>query len=298
MDSKTQNIINDLKKDDFQLPEKEILAEKKDKYSGPILRNTNKYFFYLAMNRDSDKIRGIKKEGEILQALKNTEGIPKIIQYSDSGNYLIRENIDGEISGNVYSFNNLVTEKQLFSLLNILQKLWNLKTKLLTVELFSLAGIVQKLDLITASNLQDQKKKIAQSFSLLKIDNSPKVLLHGDLQPTNILISRGEPTLFDFERAQYGPIYYDIVSLYHRYDGRSDQPEVYSTIKQLFLKNGWSYDEEIFKLFHSYYLLIDINSLQEVYIDRIKRPFHSTVLSVSEAEKLQELYLKKLAKLI
>ncbi|MBP7829043.1 MAG: phosphotransferase [Kiritimatiellae bacterium] len=46
-----------------------------------------------------------------------------------------------------------------------------------------------------------------------RLDAAPRVLLHRDLQSSNILWKRGEPVFIDFQGMRYGPAAYDLASL-------------------------------------------------------------------------------------
>jgi len=65
-----------------------------------------------------------------------------------------------------------------------------------------------------------------------------------------------------------------------------------------FKRSKKHFDQSLFDLFYSYYLLIDIDSLEDVYINKIKKPFHHTEISETEATELQNLYMKKISALI
>ncbi len=44
---------------------------------------------------------------------------------------------------------------------------------------------------------------------------APPVLLHRDLQSSNVLVVRGQPVLIDFQGMRFGPAAYDLASLFH-----------------------------------------------------------------------------------
>lgn len=63
---------------------------------------------------------------------------------------------------------------------------------------------------------EQQRTALESAFSLL-IDNGlaqPRVFVHRDYMPRNLMVSTPNPGVLDFQDAVYGPISYDIVSLF------------------------------------------------------------------------------------
>lgn len=62
----------------------------------------------------------------------------------------------------------------------------------------------------------DQKNVLHHAFQLIVADNlaQPKVFVHRDYMPRNLMISTPNPGVLDFQDAVYGPISYDIASLF------------------------------------------------------------------------------------
>src|SRR3989344_2850835 len=63
----------------------------------------------------------------------------------------------------------------------------------------------------------EQQQALWQRASQLLIDTAlaqPKVLVHRDYMPRNLMLSEPNPGVLDFQDAVYGPIAYDVVSLF------------------------------------------------------------------------------------
>ena len=61
-----------------------------------------------------------------------------------------------------------------------------------------------------------QKNVLERSFALIMASNlaQPKVYVHRDFMPRNLMISTPNPGILDFQDAVYGPISYDLLSLF------------------------------------------------------------------------------------
>lgn len=65
--------------------------------------------------------------------------------------------------------------------------------------------------------LDAQQRAVLESTFSLLIDNGlaqPRVFVHRDYMPRNLMVSAPNPGVLDFQDAVYGPISYDIVSLF------------------------------------------------------------------------------------
>ncbi|MGB8855186.1 MAG: phosphotransferase [Burkholderiales bacterium] len=62
----------------------------------------------------------------------------------------------------------------------------------------------------------DQRNVLHHAFQLIVADNlaQPKVFVHRDYMPRNLMISTPNPGVLDFQDAVYGPVSYDIASLF------------------------------------------------------------------------------------
>ncbi|HKO87872.1 MAG TPA: phosphotransferase [Burkholderiales bacterium] len=61
-----------------------------------------------------------------------------------------------------------------------------------------------------------QQNALERSFALIMASNlaQPKVYVHRDFMPRNLMISSPNPGILDFQDAVYGPITYDLLSLF------------------------------------------------------------------------------------
>ena len=66
----------------------------------------------------------------------------------------------------------------------------------------------EQLDGATIDAIKADLHKVAS-----KLVRAPRVLVHRDLQSSNILLHRGEPAFIDFQGMRYGPAAYDLASL-------------------------------------------------------------------------------------
>ncbi|MBS1196736.1 MAG: aminoglycoside phosphotransferase [Proteobacteria bacterium] len=65
--------------------------------------------------------------------------------------------------------------------------------------------------------LSDEQQKVLESTFQLLIDNAlaqPAVFVHRDYMPRNLMLGEPNPGILDFQDAVYGPITYDVVSLF------------------------------------------------------------------------------------
>ncbi len=66
-------------------------------------------------------------------------------------------------------------------------------------------------------DLDAQQREILQGINRLLIDSAlaqPAVYVHRDYMPRNLMLSQPNPGILDFQDAVYGPISYDVVSLF------------------------------------------------------------------------------------
>ncbi|NEL42425.1 MAG: phosphotransferase, partial [Xanthomonas perforans] len=66
-------------------------------------------------------------------------------------------------------------------------------------------------------SLDAEQQAAWQRICTLLIDSAlaqPKVLVHRDYMPRNLMISEPNPGVLDFQDAVYGPVTYDITSLF------------------------------------------------------------------------------------
>ncbi|MGB8339726.1 MAG: phosphotransferase [Burkholderiales bacterium] len=67
------------------------------------------------------------------------------------------------------------------------------------------------------NELSNEQKNVMQHAFKLIVDNNlaqPKVYVHRDFMPRNLMVSTPNPGVLDFQDAMYGPISYDITSLF------------------------------------------------------------------------------------
>ena len=119
--------------------------------------------------------------------------------------------------------------------------------------------------------------------------------MHCDMQPTNILIKPdGHLALIDFEKSAIGNYYYDIASTHHRAESSLQwQNDFLHTIVDDLSGDGIKFNQELFELYHHYFILLDLVSLNLVYIQKQAQPYHGTFLKEGEAKELFDSYKKK-----
>ncbi len=61
-----------------------------------------------------------------------------------------------------------------------------------------------------------QRETLAQAFTLIIEQNlsQPRVYVHRDYMPRNLMVSEPNPGIIDFQDAVYGPVTYDVLSLF------------------------------------------------------------------------------------
>lgn len=61
-----------------------------------------------------------------------------------------------------------------------------------------------------------QQETLAQAFALILRQNlsQPRVYVHRDYMPRNLMVSEPNPGVLDFQDAVYGPVTYDVISLF------------------------------------------------------------------------------------
>jgi aminoglycoside/choline kinase family phosphotransferase len=67
-----------------------------------------------------------------------------------------------------------------------------------------------------ASLTPSQKDTLERAFALIIASNlaQPQVFVHRDYMPRNLMVSEPNPGILDFQDAVYGPITYDVASLF------------------------------------------------------------------------------------
>lgn len=295
-----QKIIQELKNKGYLFDDGKIISSSNQKYIGKINNKNKNYLLYIVLDDKSDKKPKLLSEINILEKLKDYDFIPKLIEYSEEDLFLIREDIEGVPCGNVYTFDDEYAEKDFFwpSLLEKTGIVWSQKN-IEALPKFNLDIINNKLADIAENQekYKEQSETLLQKFNkkFAEINSQEQFLLHGDLQPTNVLIDKEKISLIDFESAMIGPAYYDMASVYHRFDKFPHiQKNFFDGLMAWAGQQKFEFDQDIFNLFYAYYLLIDMASLDLVYINKKANKFHETELSSNEAEDLLNLYSSKI----
>lgn len=102
---------------------------------------------------------------------------------------------------------------------------WQLASKPGVLPEYNEALLQRELDLFPAWYVQkhlkhvlttDQQRTLDTMFKLILSSNlaQPKVYVHRDYMPRNLMISTPNPGVLDFQDAVYGPITYDVASLF------------------------------------------------------------------------------------
>lgn len=288
-----------------------IELNQKNKLIIDLKKAGKEYVGYLLLN---DNLRNIFiNEISTLRLLndRNFSHGPKITDYSDVKCWMIRQKIAGNVAGNIYQIykSNLSNNEVTDTLIEILGFFIGIKSDhnsaVSAGEMISY--LKSKIGPNRVKNVQSTVliSQVCERLSLNRqlIDKKNLMgFLHGDIQPTNIIVNHNkEIFVIDFEKAGRGNILFDFTSLYHR---REDDTRWQKEILKKYVKKLHSlkinFDENSFNLFHMYFLSLDIASLDMVYLNNNQGtdPYRFTDFDKKKAQKLYDLYVKKLSDIL
>lgn len=301
------NLADYLRKEGFSFNDKELSSGDNSKRIILEIKKADRNFLaYSIPNENVNLESNMAKEVMALKAIEEQKSelshiVPRVVQYSKEDHWFIRESLDGNICGNVYSFDKqFYTEAHLKELVLMLKFLRSIKLD--GLESITVSDLVATLQNMVKKSYYD-KTKLNKAIGLYEKnkksieDPIKKSFLHKDLQPTNLLIGPdGNLALVDFEKSAQGNYYYDFVSLYHRSDGN---PKWQEEFKNAFANSlNESFSDVTFLAFYSYVLFLDIVSLDLVYLKKAIKPFHHTNLTDIEAKELMAEYEIKLEQIL
>lgn len=226
---------------------------------------------------------------------------PQIVDYSPEGYWLIRQKISGKAAGDVYDFlpEVLSDEKSTEKMIDIVKSLHLLKGP--DLKILSTAYLEENLSKYL-KKYPEYKELIEKFIGKIRSkqkklnDKSYDVFLHGDLQPTNFILTGKENLhLIDFETVATGNLYFDLASLYRRGEKNSEwQNDLLKLFYKLPKIEEKSFEQDVFDVYYFYFSVLEVITLDTGYIRKIAKPSHGTFLSPEEANKKREKYLLKL----
>lgn len=174
-----------------------------------------KYFAKIGKNSDELFFNNLKKEIELYILNKNNNNLPYIVDYYIDDEYclLILNVIKGKTIGSSRNqFNLRLNKKDKNQVLNSILEIKNIN---ISYELDNAYNRKEKIEkyLSNTKNLLSKitLNKMMRIFNDIIEEPYKKVISHGDLIPTNIIIENDNTYFIDWEYISYKPIGYDLI---------------------------------------------------------------------------------------
>lgn len=190
------------------------LLEKLESKQRSFLINNN-YFVKIGKNSNKFFFDNLIKEIDIYKNNQGNQNLPNLIDYYIDDNIclIILEKISGKTIGqNRNEFNLNLTENER---LNIIKNVLNIKNIKINNNLdnsYNRKEYLQKY-LEVSKMLLDEKiyNKIRKLQDEIIIEKYERVIAHGDLISTNIMLNKDNVLFIDWEFISYKPKYYDLI---------------------------------------------------------------------------------------
>ena len=190
------------------------LLEKLESKQQSFLINNN-YFVKIGKNSNKFFFDNLIKEIDIYKNNRGNQNLPNLIDYYIDDNIclIILEKISGKTIGqNRNEFNLKLTENER---LNIIKNVLNIKNIKINNNLdisFNRKEYLQKY-LEVSKMFLDEKiyNKIRKLQDEIIIEKYERVIAHGDLISTNIMLNKDNVLFIDWEFISYKPKYYDLI---------------------------------------------------------------------------------------
>lgn len=190
------------------------LLEKLESKQRSFLINNN-YFVKIGKNSNKFFFDNLIKEIDIYKNNRGNQNLPNLINYYIDDNIclIILEKISGKTIGqNRNEFNLNLTENER---LNIIKNVLNIKNIKINNNLdnsYNRKEYLQKY-LEASKMFLDEKiyNKIRKLQDEIIIEKYERVIVHGDLISTNIMLNKDNVLFIDWEFISYKPKYYDLI---------------------------------------------------------------------------------------
>lgn len=174
----------------------------------------NEYFIKIGKNTDELFFNNLMKEIELYRENKENSNLPKLVDYFISNNIciIIQERINGKTLGNVRNNFNLNLDKSLrLKIANSVLEIANMSLKINLKDDYNTKEKIDKY-IIKASSYLDDKiiQQINNNYERIIAENEDKVIAHGDLISTNIILDNEKIYFIDWEFISLKPRYYDL----------------------------------------------------------------------------------------
>ena len=175
-----------------------------DNYFVKIGKNSNKFFF-----------DNLIKEIDIYKNNQGNQNLPNLIDYYIDDNIclIIVEKISGKTIGqNRNEFNLKLTENERINIINNVLDIKNIKINNNLDNSYNRKEYLQKY-LEASKMFLDEKiyNKIRKLQDEIIIEKYERVIAHGDLISTNIMLNKDNVLFIDWEFISYKPKYYDLI---------------------------------------------------------------------------------------
>lgn len=175
-----------------------------DNYFVKIGKNSNKFFF-----------DNLIKEIDIYKNNQGNQNLPNLIDYyiCDDVCLIILEKINGKMIGqNRNEFNLNLTKNERFNIIKNVLDIKNIKINNNLDNSYNREECLQKY-LETSKMFLDEKiyNKIRKLKNEIISEKYERVIAHGDLISTNIMLNKDNVIFIDWEFISYKPKYYDLI---------------------------------------------------------------------------------------
>lgn len=303
MSERLENLKSYLAKNGFRFSMNPVDFKNKTKIIFSAEKSKKNFLVYFLLDLSNDLISRFENEIKAFEFFASSSVIscPEIIYFDQKNYWLIREEFQGDATGNVYFFNaKCQTDNFIRKLSSILEEFVSSNVSVAKKDLTKI--MIKKITFFSSDKNINLDAGVINNFcnQVLKSKteiNNPKFchFVHGDLQPTNILTAGSKISIIDFEQSSRANILYDFASLYHRAELNPNwQKRFLDEYKKMLLKHDIEFSPSIFGIFYRYFLLSDVATLVNKYLLNKGKKFHGTAsLDQKLVKQLIKLYLEK-----
>lgn len=190
------------------------LLEKLESKQRSFLINNN-YFVKIGKNSNKFFFDNLIKEIDIYKSNQGNQNLPNLIDYYIDDNIclIIVEKISGKTIGqNRNEFNLKLTENERINIIKNVLDIKNIKINNNLDNSYNRKEYLQKY-LEASKMFLDEKiyNKIRKLQDEIIIEKYERVIAHGDLISTNIMLNKDNVIFIDWEFISYKPKYYDLI---------------------------------------------------------------------------------------